>query len=155
MIPPAARPRSTAGIVSRTLAAVTDLGVVLVLLGVVLLVAAGARFVVSPLSFHWPAPSWPLSVLVAGIVAVTYLALGWATVGRTVGDAVLGLRVLSRGGGHPGWVRSVLRAVLCVVFPLGLLWVLVSPWRRSLQDVVLRTTVTYDWDDAIGSPRDR
>jgi hypothetical protein len=35
------------------------------------------------------------------------------------------------------------RAVLCVIFPVGLLWVLVSQENRSAQDLVLRTSVIY------------
>jgi hypothetical protein len=36
------------------------------------------------------------------------------------------------------------RALLCVLFPVGLLWVLLSGENRSVQDVVLRTSVVYD-----------
>ena len=32
-----------------------------------------------------------------------------------------------------------------MLFPLGLLWCAVDGSRRSVQDVVLRTTVVYDW----------
>jgi hypothetical protein len=45
----------------------------------------------------------------------------------------------------PGWGLSIVRAVFCVAVPFGLLWVIFSPGRRSLQDVVLRTVVVYDW----------
>jgi hypothetical protein len=37
------------------------------------------------------------------------------------------------------------RAVLCVGFPIGLFWAVVSVTGRSLQDTVLRTRVVYDW----------
>jgi len=32
-----------------------------------------------------------------------------------------------------------------VFFPVGVFWVVLSPERRSVQDVVLRTVVVYDW----------
>ena len=35
--------------------------------------------------------------------------------------------------------------VLCVVFPIGLLWCVVSEENRSVQDLLLRTSVIYDW----------
>ena len=35
--------------------------------------------------------------------------------------------------------------MLCVVFPVGLLWSAVSRERRSLQDLVVRSVVVYDW----------
>ena len=103
------------------------------------------RFLVSPLSFRWPVPSSVLSVAIGMLLAVGYLTVGWATVGRTGGAAVLGLRVLSTGRSRLGWARAVLRAVLCVVFPVGLLWSAVSRERRSLQDLVVRSVVVYDW----------
>jgi uncharacterized RDD family membrane protein YckC len=65
--------------------------------------------------------------------------------GRTYGDSLLGLRVLSFRRRIPGWTLSFVRAVLCVMFPLGLFWVVFSPSRRSIQDVMLRTIVVYDW----------
>jgi hypothetical protein len=34
--------------------------------------------------------------------------------------------------------------VVCTIFPIGLLWVLVSQENRSVQDVLLRTSVVYD-----------
>ena len=47
---------------------------------------------------------------------------------------------------NPSIVTALLRAVFNVVFPLGLAWVVVSRQNRSIQDVVLRTSVIYDWD---------
>jgi hypothetical protein len=35
--------------------------------------------------------------------------------------------------------------VLCVMFPLGLLWAVFSRRRRSLQDILVRSAVVYDW----------
>jgi uncharacterized RDD family membrane protein YckC len=43
----------------------------------------------------------------------------------------------------------VLRAVACVVFPVGLLWVVVDKRRRSLQDIVFRTRVVYAGEPAL------
>jgi uncharacterized RDD family membrane protein YckC len=145
-----APPGRPAGIVSRALAVAIDLGVVMVMGGGVLLTVAGVRFVLSPVSFRWPAPSWALSLLVGAVLATGYLTVAWATTGRTYGAAVLGLRVRSAGGGPLGWTRAGLRAALCVMFPPGLLWVVVSPRRRSVQDVMLLSVVVYDWRDDAG-----
>jgi hypothetical protein len=41
---------------------------------------------------------------------------------------------------------SFVRAALYAIFPIGLLWVLGSGQNRSLQDLVLRTSVIYDWE---------
>jgi uncharacterized RDD family membrane protein YckC len=37
------------------------------------------------------------------------------------------------------------RAVLYVLFPAGLLWVLASRRNASVQDLVVGTAVVYDW----------
>ena len=57
----------------------------------------------------------------------------------------MGLRVVDRQGRSPRLTRSLLRAVFCVLFPLGLLWCGVVRSRKSVQDLVLGTSVVYDW----------
>ena len=61
------------------------------------------------------------------------------------GAVVMGVEVVGRGD---GWQRvrlpiAVLRAVACVLFPIGLAWVLLDRERRSAQDVLLGTRVVY------------
>jgi len=133
-----------AGIVTRLLAALIDAVAAAALTGAVLGAAVAAVFVVNPVSFRWPTELAAQTSLLAFVVAVAYLTVGWATGGRGIGGAVLGVRVLARGGGRLGWVRSGCRAVLCVLFPLGLLWVAVSARRRSVQDLLTRSVVLYD-----------
>ena len=142
-----------AGIVTRAVAALIDLLVVMSMLGGLLLAVAGLRFAWSPPSFSWPAPSWAQSLAIGALFGAAYLTVAWATSGRTVGAGVLGLRVLSARGARLGWSRATARAVFCVVFPLGLLWAAVSRHRRSVQDAVLRTVVVYDWSDDAGLRR--
>jgi uncharacterized RDD family membrane protein YckC len=138
-------PRTTrAGVVTRVLAACVD-AVAVVLLAVALdLTAAGIRFVWSPGDFRWPQFSLLTLSVALHAVAAVYLAVGWAMAGRTYGARLMGLRVLSVGSGLLGWTRSGLRALACVVFPLGLLWCAVSRTRSSLQDIVIRSVVVYD-----------
>jgi uncharacterized RDD family membrane protein YckC len=133
-----------AGIVTRILAALIDGVVVAALTGAVFGAVVAGLFVVNPVSFRWPHGLLAEAALVTVGVAIGYLTVGWATAGRTVGGAVLGVRVVSNGGGRLGWTRSACRALLCVLVPLGLLWVAVSARRRSVQDLVVRSTVLYD-----------
>lgn len=138
-------PEGPAGIVTRLVAALLDAAVTgLLTVGGYLAVVA-ALFAASPLGFRWPAAPPALAGGISAAVAIVYLTVSWATIGRSYGEALLGLRVVGRGR-RLGWVRAAARALFCVVFPIGLLWVIVSPHRRSLQDVVLRTTVVYDWE---------
>lgn len=134
-----------AGIVTRGGAAAVDLMVVLLICVGMYFGVAGARLVWSPARFTWPElPLWFSFTFVMGI-AVLYLTASWAMTGRTYGDTLLGLRVLGYRRRKPNWAMSLVRAVFCVFFPVGLAWVVVSPDRRSIQDVVLRTVVVYDW----------
>lgn len=133
-----------AGIVTRVLAALIDAVVAAALTGAVFGAVVAGAFVANPVSFSWPHGLAARTSLLAVVVAVAYLTAGWATAGRTVGGAVLGVRVVARSGGRLGWARSACRAVLCVLVPLGLLWAAVSARRRSLQDLLVRSTVLYD-----------
>ena len=133
-----------AGVVTRVTAAAVDAVVVVVLTVLLDLAAAGARFLWSPVDFRWPRPMTSVAVVVLLLVAVVYLALGWALTGRTYGSKLMGLRVLSSRNQLLGWTRSVLRALMSVLWPVGLLWCGISRTRLSLADVVLRTVVVYD-----------
>jgi uncharacterized RDD family membrane protein YckC len=135
--------RRAAGIVTRGFAALIDLGVVLVVLGCIYLGMTFMRLLFSPQAFSLPDTRLLLSMGAALGVSVLYLTVCWATTGRTVGAVMMGLRVVSLNGKLMGWARAALRAALCVMFGFGLLWVAVDRRRRSLQDIVLRTTVVY------------
>lgn len=148
---PAAKPHSgqtehrPAGIVTRGAAAGIDLAVVIVVSSLAYFGLALGKLVLSPTTFTWPSvPVWATLSFGFGF-SVVYLTVGWVTTGRSYGAYVMGLRVLTNGQRMLHWAHSFLRAVFCVFFPVGLVWVIFSPKRRSLQDVVLRTTVVYDW----------
>jgi uncharacterized RDD family membrane protein YckC len=145
-VPPDLVQLQPAGIVSRFIAALVDLVVIILIVGAIYIITAGAAFLVNPRSFTWPdSVGWTIP-LVGGVVAMPYLALSWCTGGRTVGDGLLGLRVLNHTRQRVRFPVAVVRALFCLVFPLGLLWIPFSRWRHSVQDVVLRTVVVYDWD---------
>ncbi len=135
----------TAGVVSRGLSAMVDAVVVLGLVVGAYAVKAAAVFLVDPRGFVPPDTTfgWFLNGWI--LLAIGYLAVSWAVLGGTRGDKVMGLRVLTAAGAPPGLVRCTVRAILCVLFPLGLLWVAVSRRQRSVQDLLLRTHVVYDW----------
>jgi uncharacterized RDD family membrane protein YckC len=137
-----------AGIVTRMAAMGVDMAVVVIIGASLYFLVAGARLVWTPTTFEWPtAPFWG-SLGFELVLAVLYLTGSWAMTGRSYGDSLLGLRVLSHRRRIPGWSLSFVRAVFCVLFPIGLFWVALSPARRSIQDVVLRTVVVYDWHGA-------
>lgn len=146
--PAAAAERSQglrAGFVSRVAADLVD-GVVVIVLGVVLvLVVVMVRSLVGTASLRMP------TLRTAGVLGggsgllFVYLAFFWATTGKTLGKQLVGLRVVTGRGASLGVGRATLRAALCVLVPIGLLWVLVSRRNRALHDLLLRTAVVYDW----------
>jgi uncharacterized RDD family membrane protein YckC len=138
-----------AGLVTRFVANTIDAGVVVVVLGGCYLGLTAVEFLISPQAFRFPTPSFAWMLLSFFVVLILYLTASWATSGRTYGDHVMGLRVTPpRGRSRLHWAGAFVRAVFCSLVPIGLLWVLVSRENRSLQDVVLRTSVVYDWSDA-------
>lgn len=146
-VPREARPYQgrVAGVVTRLLAAAVDLVVLLVAVLALYAGWAGLLFLWSPPRFSFPQVSTDALVLIGGALAVLYLTFAWATTGRSYGGHLLGLRVVSRRGRRLSAPVALLRAVLCVLVPIGLLWCAVSRTSSSLQDLLLRTRVVYDW----------
>lgn len=134
-----------AGIVTRSVAAAVDMLVVIFVLAGVWGVTAALRFLSRPARFTFPSPTWTEVVMIAGLVSVCYLATCWATSGRTYGSQLLGLRVVDRQARRLTWPRSLVRALAYVVLPIGLVWALLDRRNRSLQDLVVGSTVVYDW----------
>jgi uncharacterized RDD family membrane protein YckC len=135
-----------AGLVTRFVASAIDAVVVVMLLLVGYLTYAGAAFLLSPRRFQFPSTSTFMNITAALLVLAAYLALGWATSGRTYGDHVMGLRVVSRDGTRLGPARAIARSLLSTLFPIGLFWCAVNSGNYSVQDLLLRTTVVYDWN---------
>lgn len=138
-----------AGYFTRLLAIGIDIGVV----AVVILVLNGIIALVNLVLDRVSDVSLP-QVAAEFAVGTTLLwamwTLGWWSSGRTFGNYVMGLRVVDRHGENPALPLAALRALFCLGFPVGLLWALVSRENRSVQDLVLRTSVINDW--VVGLP---
>jgi uncharacterized RDD family membrane protein YckC len=135
-----------AGLVSRFVANVIDVGVIAVLVSAAYLAAAGLSFFLDPHNFKFPEPHLLLTTSLTTGITVAYLALGWWISGRTPGKQVVGLRVVDFRGTSVGLGRSIARAVACALFPLGLVWTAFSMRNASAQDLLLNTAVIYDWE---------
>jgi uncharacterized RDD family membrane protein YckC len=146
-IPHEARPYQglEAGLVTRGIAGVLDVVVAVVATVLLYLGIAGAKLVIRPRSFHFPELPFLLGLSGVLTILVLYLTAAWTLSGRSYGAHVMGIRILGRRGRRVRAPVALARAVLYVVFPVGLLWCLVNPQKRSVQDVLLRTTVVYDW----------
>jgi uncharacterized RDD family membrane protein YckC len=146
-VPQEARPYQgeAAGLVTRFVANTIDVLAVSAVLIASYFGFNAALFMINPRGFQFTSASLLLSLTTALLVLVLYLTAAWSITGRTYGDHVMGLRVVGRRGRPVRFITALVRAAFCVVFPIGLLWCAGGTSRRSVQDVVLRTSVIYDW----------
>jgi uncharacterized RDD family membrane protein YckC len=100
--------------------------------------------------------SWhPGGSIAAGVAfavwELAYFAYCWATVGKTPGMALLGLRVVRADGADPDPWRGAARALAfplsIILCGLGFVGVLVPREHRALHDLLAGTAVIYSWDD--------
>lgn len=138
-----------AGLVTRMAAAALDGMVVILTLLVGYAAVAVALFLIDPRDFSLPDVGLLFSMASAFGVLVVYQTLAWWLAGRTYGGLVMGIRVVNFRGRSPRMAGSFVRSVFCAFFPIGILWVAVSRENRSVQDVVLRTSVVYDWQPRV------
>lgn len=136
-----------AGFFTRAIAAVIDVVIVgAIMIGIWIAVWL-FLLVFNPLvEYGMPRPGY--FVLGGYFLMWAYWSWGWATSGRSIGQGLMGIRVLDRKDCFPSWKMAVVRSAFCVTFQLGIVWILVSRRNRSVQDVVLRTSVIHDWTSA-------
>ena len=143
-----------AGVISRFLADGIDLVIVLAALIGTYFAIAGARFLIRPRAFTWPELSALNLGMLGWILLIAYLTIGWANTGRTFGKTVIGLRVVDAQGKRLRLWRAFIRAVLCAAFPIGLFWCVISSRSASVQDLLMRSEVVYDWEPRLPAERD-
>lgn len=98
--------------------------------------------------------TWDKGNLVVGIVFLgwqfTYYAYSWAVSGKTLGMALLGLRVVQRTGAMVRIRQAIIRTLVFpfsfLFFGLGFVGILLRRDRRALHDLAAGTAVIYDWD---------
>ena len=150
--PPAARVSLQghyAGFASRFAAYVVDAAVSS---GVFMLGLAALSYAASVVTGH--TVTWDKGGLAVGITFLAwefvYFAYCWGSSGRTLGMAILGLRVVHRSGATLSPARAVVRTL---AFPfsflflgLGFAGLVFQAERRALHDLVAGSAVVYDWD---------
>jgi uncharacterized RDD family membrane protein YckC len=145
---PARRPHF-GGAVSRFVAYVLDLGVSI---GVFMLALAAISFAASIItgdSISWNRNDLPVAILFV-IWEFVYFAYSWGASGKTLGMAVLGVRVVAAGGRQAGPRRAVIRTLAFplsfLLLGLGFTGILFQRDRRALHDMIAGTAVVYAWD---------
>lgn len=123
-----------------------DLGIVAVL---ALALGGGAQLVGVLLpKWIWLTTAIPVAVgVIIGILPLAYFFITVAVTGRTVGKALMGIRVVAKDGRRLPVMRSLLRAIayLISLVPLfgGFLWVLVDSDRRGWHDHIAGSRVVF------------
>ena len=93
-----------AGLISRTIANILDLGLVFAFVAGTYVVWAGVKFLWQGREFTRPTPGFARAFAFMTVVHVVYFAAAWTTSGRTFGDRLMGLRVVGRSGRRSPWV---------------------------------------------------
>lgn len=134
-----------AGVVTRTIANSIDFAVTVGILVSLYVVWFSVDFIIHTTDFTPPTVKVSIIVIFGMCVMWLYLTIAWATIGRSVGDLLMGLRVVNWRGNKLRWPGAFIRAGFCIWFIPGFFWVAISHKNRSVQDIVLRTSVIYDW----------
>lgn len=138
-----------AGAVSRLVAFAADVGASW---GLFTLGAAALAFSVQLVTgTAFALRSHQLASLISAVVwEFLYFAYQWGLSGRTLGMAVLGIRVVSTDGSAIGPRQAVIRTLSFplsfVLFGLGFLGILINRDRHAWHDRIARTAVVYSWD---------
>lgn len=108
----------------------------------------GWAIIVALLDFsvpHYPDTSGTVGVVVTAAWQILYFLIGWHAAGRTVGMAVMGIRVVSRHHEKINLFQAVVRLVVMnFTFPIIPIWLFFAPSRLALHDRASRTQVIYD-----------
>jgi uncharacterized RDD family membrane protein YckC len=79
-----------------------------------------------------------------------YFAYQWSLSGKTIGMALLGIRVVGTGGepitGRQAVIRTLTLPLSFLLFGLGFIGILLNKDRHALHDRLARTVVVYSWD---------
>jgi uncharacterized RDD family membrane protein YckC len=143
---------AAAGFVSRSLAMAIDVFVIVT-------VVTGATLLAELVGLLLPKWVWLTTAIpavvgaAASFVPLVYFVTAVAITGRTVGKAVMGIRVVGINGRRLPPARALVRTVAYLVslVPLfaGFLWVLVDRERRGWHDHIARSRVVYEPDESV------
>jgi uncharacterized RDD family membrane protein YckC len=138
-----------AGAVSRLVAFGADVGASW---GLFTVGAAALAFTVQLVSGHnFSLSSHQIASLIAAVIwEFLYFTYQWSLSGKTIGMAVLGIRVVRTDGTPVGLRQAAIRTIALpfsfLLFGLGFLGILTNRDRHAWHDRLARTAVVYSWD---------
>jgi uncharacterized RDD family membrane protein YckC len=90
------------------------------------------------------------SGIFAAFFMYSYYAFFWYFAGMTIGDAVLGIRIVRTNGKRVGPFRTLFRLIGYVIalipFGLGFFWILIDNRRQGWHDKLAGTFAVYAWE---------
>lgn len=97
---------------------------------------------------------WGLALFGGSLLFNVYVIAFWLLADRTIGQAILGLRVV-RTDGQSLKLGSAIRRVIGYYISffalfVGFLWILLDDRRQGWHDKLADTVVVYDWDARLG-----
>jgi uncharacterized RDD family membrane protein YckC len=138
-----------AGAVTRLVAFAADVGASW---GLFTLGAAAVTFSVQLVTgHHFELSDYQIgSLVVLAVWEFVYFSYQWTLGGRTIGMALLGIRVVRTDGSMIGARHAVLRTLTLplsfLILGLGFLGILTNRDRHALHDRLAGTGVVYSWD---------
>lgn len=134
----------TVGFTSRFISVLIDMAFIAVLLLGAYGIWLALRYVLG-VFYDIPQLSGIPLLLIGYFLMWAYWTWSWATGGKSLGNVLMGLKVEANSGQSLRLGRSAARALLSVIFPIGLAWSIFSRKNHSVQDAILRTQVVFDW----------
>jgi len=147
--PDIGRQGNYAGGVTRLVAFAADVGASW---GIFTLALGGINFAVNLVTGkQFKFQDWQWLALAAVVIwEFVYFAYQWSLAGKTIGMAVLGIRVVATDGEsitpRQAVVRTIALPLSFLLLGLGFIGILLNKDRHALHDRLAKTVVVYSWD---------
>jgi len=147
--PVVGRQGNYAGAVTRLVAFAADVGASW---GIFTLALAGISFAIDLVTGNQVNLGSRQILALVGLIIweFIYFAYQWSLAGKTIGMAVLGIRVVGKDGDAITPKQAVIRTITLplsfLFFGLGFLGILLNKDRHAWHDRLARTVVVYSWD---------
>ena len=137
------------GAVTRLAAFAVDQAIVTVVFTATMAIVSWALDFVTGGAVKLSIPNLLLAVMY-GVWWLIYFAYPWAVSGKTLGMALLGIRVVSRDGADLSPRQAFLRALTLplgfLTLGIGFLGIIFGRERRAIYDRIAKSAVVYNWD---------